>query len=169
MGRVKKSRGQRNHQPAEVQWTPLRQGCGCVIDWGWAPPGAGPDQFIAWCGHMVIDPCPWHGGETGTLVVDAPRTATLRLRGGGCEFMARMARDADIALGMTLADDLLALQESMKNPAALRKQIPDKYVKWMLADGEDPVQTWTTQRLIDIILNRGRGFITQAFIDSIPE
>ncbi|WP_336047738.1 hypothetical protein [Streptomyces sp. CA2R101] len=148
-----------DREPAtpEVHWTPLRQECGCVIDWGWDPASVPPDTFLYWCGHVVDLRCPWHGGAEGKpLGIPDGVPVALRDPDTGVALYARRATGEDVALGRRLADGLQDLTAKMAtpDPSAVLAEIPPPYLRFLRSEGYDPVNAWLQQRLVDIVLNR---------------
>lgn len=75
----------RSPAPTEVSWTPLRQQCGCVTDWGWNSQTVPPPAFISWCLEMVDVNCPWHGGAGGRPIL-SPAGEVVRMQDPGSGF-----------------------------------------------------------------------------------
>ncbi len=141
----------------QVHWTPLRQECGCVIDWGWDQASVPPDTFLYWCGHVVGLRCPWHGGVEGQpLGIPEGVPVALRAPDTGVALYARRATGEDVALGRRLADGLQDLTAKMAapDPAAVLAEIPPAHLQFLRSEGYDPVNAWLQQRLVDIVLNR---------------
>ncbi|TJZ50359.1 trypsin-like peptidase domain-containing protein [Streptomyces piniterrae] len=141
----------------EIHWTPLRQDCGCVIDWGWEVTSVPLDSFVSWCTYVVALACPWHGAESGQPL-DIPDGVPVALRDRDCgtAIYARQATGEDIALGKKLADALQAFteQRAASDRSSILAEIPPQYQDFLRAGGYDPVEAWLEQRLVDIILNR---------------
>jgi hypothetical protein len=78
--------------------------------------------------------------------------------GGGPAFYARKATGDDITLGRRLSRELAEIRQFLVNgdTDAILTEIPSAYKNWMASNGYDPVDTWTQQRLADLILNRGQ-------------
>lgn len=142
-----------------VSWTPLRQECGCVTDWGWASRAVPPPVFIQWCMEAVSSPCPWHLQH----LPDDGQSVTAQVPGTGHVIHARRAVGADTALGAQLFRRLRDLMASVvaQDRTELAEQIPARYRDWMIAKGHDPVDTWLDQQLSDIVLNRGHELLTR--------
>lgn len=142
---------------SDIHWTPLRQECGCVIDWGWDQASVPPDTFLYWCGHVVGLRCPWHGGTEGQpLAIPEGVPVALRDPDTGVALYARRATGEDVALGRRLADGLQDLTTKMAapDPSVVLAEIPPPYLQFMRSEGYDPVNAWLQQRLVDIVLNR---------------
>ncbi|WP_328842847.1 hypothetical protein [Streptomyces sp. NBC_00258] len=46
--------------PTAISWTPLKQTCGCVVDWGWSRDTANLLAFRDWYISQLGTPCTWH-------------------------------------------------------------------------------------------------------------
>lgn len=160
----------RSPAPAEVSWTPLRQECGCVTDWGWDSQTVPPPAFISWCLEMVGVNCPWHGGAAGRPIL-SPAGEVVRMQdpGSGFSFYARRASDEDVDLGGRLAGQLRELVAKIvkEDRQALLAEIPIRQRDWLRANGYDPLDAWLDQRLTDIVLNRGRVVLTPELLDRL--
>ncbi|MEU8182109.1 hypothetical protein AB0B86_15250 [Micromonospora sp. NPDC049047] len=139
--------------PEQGQWTPIEQGCGCVIGWGWDQ-RSDPEAFMMWCVEMTLANCVWHGAESGGFPAPPPdATISLVDRRSGVAYLTRRAVGDDIELGRELTRQIKELMTSSRGdrlasvPGALR----DHFVE----EGYDPAEQWMQTRLTDIVLNRG--------------
>ncbi|WP_346533855.1 tetratricopeptide repeat protein [Micromonospora sp. DPT] len=141
--------------PQQVQWTPIEQNCGCVIDWGWDQQ-SDPVAFMTWCSAMAAANCIWHGAESGKFPAPPPDvTISLRDPRSGVSFYARRAQGDDDGRGRELTTQLrdLAGQTREELIATMPEQLRDYFVD----NGYDPAEQWLDTRLTDIILNSGNG------------
>lgn len=170
MGRIKKNRGSRSGQERPLHWTPLRQECGCVVEWGWDSEKISPPAFIEWCMAMISAPCVWHGAETGIEIPLDQKTVSLRTP-KGLLFTQRAEGAERRELGLELTRQANELGETLKldDVSGLHVGIPAKYQRIMRAKGLDPLETWLDMRMTDIFLNLGQAALTAEMIEMLPE
>lgn len=168
MGREKKRRERRdaareNQQMMvgvdQFQWTPIRQSCGCVVDWGWDGSSVPPQQFVEWCLKMLEANCLWHGAESGTEPAP-PEDAVcmMNLPPTNGPILCRLSMDVE--LGTRISDELVPLKRALAEDgttAGVMWLVPSSYVEFMRERGEDPAYAWTVGRLTELILNRGKS------------
>lgn len=172
MGRVKQNRGRRDGQvPGGLHWTPLKQSCGCVVEWGWDQRSIPPSGFVEWCLGMIDAPCVWHGAETGET--EAPEDAVVRFKlpNGPGHLFVRQVRPERRELGIDLTSQALDLRKKVREDgiSGVLVDIPAKYQRLMRAKGFDPAESWIEMRMTDIFLNLGRVTLTDEMIDALPE
>ncbi|MET8697160.1 hypothetical protein ABZV65_31995 [Streptomyces bauhiniae] len=156
---------------AQLAWTPLKQACGCVIDWGWSSQTADPMTFISWCTGRPAAPCPWHADPVaGASGADLPSEVVVQPHGTSVLLHARKAAADRHGLGGELASRLAHLMEvADRGKAALLDDAPAGFRSWLIANTADPAEAWLEHELCDIILNQGRSALPRELLDHLPE
>lgn len=156
---------------AQIAWTPLKQACGCVVDWGWSSQTADPLTFRDWCASRLNAPCPWHSPSlAGVSGADLPDNVVIQPRGTGALLHARKAAADRHELGGELASRLAHLKETAERGSeALLEDAPTGFRNWLIANTPDPAQAWLDRELTEIILNQGRSAITREVLERLPE
>jgi hypothetical protein len=131
-----------NEAPVSPVFTPVKQDCGCVIDWGWDSRSVAPPLFIHWCMQMPDVPCPWHGGLSSPLP-DGPEGDLLCVIQSGTR-----------ALFYDVTDQVMRTP-----PGHVPGSVPTHFRRWLYENDPDPMNAWLDQRLTDIVLNRGADTI----------
>lgn len=170
MGRIKKNRGRRDGSdlPPDLHWTPLQQSCDCIIEWGWDTKKIPPPAFVEWCMSMLVEPCVWHGAETGMEVPANTKVVALRSPLGN--IYTKRADDDRRELGIELTRQAGELVGKMQDDiAGVLRDIPPKYRRYMRDKGYNPAETWVEMQLVDIFLNHGRPTLTPEMIEALPD
>ncbi|WP_405669653.1 hypothetical protein [Streptomyces sp. NBC_01530] len=156
---------------AQVAWTPLKQACGCVIDWGWSGQTADPLTFRDWCSTRVSAPCPWHGPSmAGASGSDLPDQMVIQPLGTSVLLHVRKAAADRHELGAELASRLAhILAAAERGEAALLDDAPAGFRSWLIANTADPAQAWLDHELCEIILNQGRSALPRELLEHLPE
>ncbi|WP_406490458.1 hypothetical protein OHB06_51830 [Streptomyces sp. NBC_01604] len=185
MGRTKKNKprhklrglhdaGQRRSartRAAQIAWTPLKQACGCVVDWGWSSRTADPMTFTDWYTSRLTVPCPWHRHPvTGASGADLPSEMVIQPHGTSVLLHVRKAAADRHELGGELASRLTHLMETAsRGEAALLDDAPAGYRGWLIANTPNPAQAWLEHELCDIVLNQGRSALPRELLEQLPE
>ncbi|WP_108999055.1 hypothetical protein [Streptomyces rishiriensis] len=156
---------------AQIAWTPLKQACGCVIDWGWSSQTADPMTFSNWCVSRPIVPCPWHTTPVaGVPGPDLPDEITVQPHGTSVLLHARKAAADRHELGGELTFRLAHLMETVsRGQTAVLDDAPAGFRSWLIANTADPVQAWLEHELCEIILNQGRSALPRELLEHLPE
>lgn len=170
MGRIKQSRGRRdNREPEGLHWTPLRQSCGCIVEWGWDTKKIPPPAFMEWCLAMLSAPCVWHGAETGVEVPANNGVVALRMQLGFLYTKKAAPERHELGDQLTRRAKDLTLRMKQDDVAGILREMPPRYRRIMRAKGYDPVETWLEMKICDIFLNNGRTTLTDEMIEMLPE
>ncbi|MGW7574676.1 hypothetical protein [Streptomyces sp. NPDC054765] len=185
MGRAKKNKPRRTpNQPhhasqhqrtqaasTQIAWTPLKQACGCVVDWGWASDTADPMTFMDWVVSRLTVPCPWHATpEAGVSGADLPHELIVQPRGTDVLLHARKASGPHVELGAELADRLdRVLDKARQGDSVLLDDAPTGFRSWLIASTPHPAQAWLEHELTEIILNQGRSTLPRELLERLPE
>ncbi|RZB19628.1 hypothetical protein StrepF001_12955 [Streptomyces sp. F001] len=156
---------------AQIAWTPLKQACGCVVDWGWSSQTADPMTFMEWCPSRLTVSCPWHAdplaGASGT---DLPDELVVQPHGTSVLLHARKAAADRHELGGELATRLAhVLETAGRGEQALLDDAPAGFRSWLIANTADPAQAWLEHELCEIILNQGRCALPRELLEHLPE
>ncbi|MGI5461225.1 hypothetical protein ACQEWB_50390 [Streptomyces sp. CA-249302] len=156
---------------AQIAWTPLKQTCGCVVDWGWSSQTADPLTFRDWCASRLDVPCPWHAPSlAGVSGADLPDDVVIQPHGTGVLLHARKAAADRHELGGELASRLAHLKETAeRGTQALLDDAPTGFRNWLIANTPDPAQAWLDHELTEILLNQGRSALTREMLEHLPE
>ncbi|MFF9364518.1 hypothetical protein [Streptomyces griseoluteus] len=158
-------------RPAQIAWTPLKQACGCVVDWGWSSQTADPYAFKVWYSSRLTVPCPWHSEPVaGASGGDLPDELVVQPRGASVLLHARKAPAGRHELGADLAARLAHILEvAARGDEALLEDAPTGFRSWLIANTHNPAQAWFDHELTEIILNQGRSALSREFLEHLPE
>lgn len=167
---TRRRRTAEREEPSEISWTPLKQACGCVVDWGWSGQTADPLTFMKWCQQRPSRPCPWHDtsgfGPSGD---ELPDRMMVEPHGTGQMLYVRKASESHLELGAELTARLEALlRKREKGDSALLDDAPAGYRSWLIAETPDPAQALFDQSLMDILLNQGRSWLPREVLERLP-
>ncbi|MER6385454.1 hypothetical protein [Streptomyces sp. NPDC001250] len=156
---------------AQIAWTPLKQACGCVVDWGWSSQTADPMTFTDWCTNRLTVPCPWHADPlAGASGAALPNELVVQPHGTSVLLYARKAAADRHELGGELASRLAHLMETAsRGEEALLDDAPTGFRSWLIANTPDPARAWLEHELTDIILNRGHSALPRELLERLPE
>ncbi|MCT9113042.1 hypothetical protein N4G69_47270 [Streptomyces mirabilis] len=155
----------------QIAWTPLKQACGCVVDWGWSSQSADPMTFTDWYTSRLTVPCPWHTTPvTGASGPDLPDEMVVQPRGTSVLLHVRKAAADHHELGAELASRLAhVLETADRGDTALLDDAPAGFRSWLIANTPDPAQAWLDHELTEIILNQGRSALPRELLEHLPE
>nr|WP_161558186.1 hypothetical protein [Streptomyces antimycoticus] len=165
----------RRRQPGppstQVSWTPLKQTCGCVVDWGWTSQTADPVSFKDWFISRLTVPCLWHSpSEAGASGDDLPDNMIVRPRGSNVLLHVRKASGDHLELGAQLASRLeRVLDKARQGDAVLLDDAPAGFRNWLIKTTLHPAQAWLDHELTDIILNQGRSALPREILEQLPD
>ncbi|MDH6703018.1 hypothetical protein ABZ682_41350 [Streptomyces griseoviridis] len=156
---------------AQIAWTPLKQTCGCVVDWGWSSQSADPMTFTDWYTSRLTVPCPWHAdslaGASGSAL---PNELALQPHGTSVLLHARKAAADRHELGAELATRLAHLMETAgRGNEALLDDAPAGFRNWLIANTPEPARAWLDHELTEIVLNQGRSALPRELLEHLPE
>jgi hypothetical protein len=156
---------------AQVRWTPLKQACGCVVDWGWSADTADPLTFRDWCVRRPTVPCPWHTTpEAGASGEDLPNELIVQLRGADVLLHVRKAPQARVALGLELTSRLEdVLDKASQGDSVLLDDAPAGFRSWYMINTPNPAEAWLDHVLNEIILNQGRAAVPAELVEKLFE
>ncbi|MFK0288052.1 hypothetical protein ACIQVL_47365 [Streptomyces sp. NPDC090499] len=156
---------------APIAWTPLKQSCGCVVDWGWSSQTADPMTFTNWYISRLTVPCPWHTDSVaGASGVALPDEMVLQPHGTSVLLHGRRAAADRHELGGELASRLThVLEKARQGEAALLDDAPAGFRSWLIANTPDPAQAWLDHELCEIVLNQGRSALPRERLEQLPE
>jgi hypothetical protein len=156
---------------AQIAWTPLKQACGCVVDWGWSSQTADPMTFKHWYTSRLTVPCPWHSTPvTGASGANLPDELVIQPHGTGVLLHARKAAADRHELGAELTSRLAhVLETAGRGDEALLDDAPAGFRSWLIANTPDPAQAWLDHELTEIILNQGRSALPRELLEHLPE
>lgn len=156
---------------AQVSWTPLKQACGCVVDWGWTSQTANPYAFRDWFISRLTVPCPWHSPTLiGASGADLPDQMVVQPHGTSVQLHVRKTAPDRHELGAELASRLAhVLEKAQQGDDALLDDAPTGFRTWLIANTEDPAEAWLKHELCEIILNQGRSAIPRELLERLPE
>jgi hypothetical protein len=156
---------------AQIAWTPLKQACGCVVDWGWSSRSADPLTFTEWCSTRLAVPCPWHADSlAGASGADLPDELALQPHGTSVLLHARKAAADRHELGAELTSRLAhVLEVADRGDEALLDDAPAGFRRWLIDNTPDPARAWLDHELCEIILNQGRSALPRELLEHLPE
>ncbi|MFJ9589705.1 hypothetical protein [Streptomyces acidicola] len=156
---------------AQIAWTPLKQACGCVVDWGWSQQTADPLTFRNWYAGQLTEPCPWHTtAVAGVSHSDLADGVVIQPRGTSVLLHVRKAAADEHELGAELASRLAHLKKTTERGSeALLDDAPTGFRNWLIANTPNPAQAWLDHELTEIILNRGHSALPRELLERLPE